>query len=444
MKTMTYRASRWAFGVAVAVSSLGIVSDAAAGDERQLVGPATSEEVAALVRDLGDRSFEVRTFATRRLCAIGRAAYEPLHTAAEGSDVETALRAKRVLAVLDTLWFSDVELSLAFSESKIGWDEPVNLEISITNQSAFPARVPFDLKAAAGSSARDDARQVADMLDAAEWLSVRGPDGSPVELRVDEISGAPEVLAQVQARLNGGPSGVVLPGERVKVVAHLFNRGWARFPLLDRGRFTAVLDYIPQWQDEALAEARVGRVRSNTAEVTVTRAAPETVSRSGVEPEITIVREGRSLVARLTNGSDLPAHVNTNFGDSLPFAEGRWIHELDGSTHEVQVSAKVGASWWDFDESRLTEVAAGAAIELARVEIAELRRALADLGAEVSGGRWKISFSYANYCDRYWQARQGDALLGNERAPAILREPLPRRLLTTRRTSNKLTAPGVE
>ena len=224
---------------AVLTAPLCPASTARAGDERPLVGPATTEEIATLISDLGDPKYDVRTFATRRLCAIGNAAREQLQAAADRPNVEAALRAKRVLTLLDSLWFVDTEISLGFSKSKVEWDEPVDLELTVTNRSAYPARIPFELEAAR-AAARNDARQVADMLDVAEWLSVRGPDGLPVELRVDEISADPDVLAEVQARLNGAPNGVLPPGERITVAVRMFNRGWARFPLLNRGRYTAV------------------------------------------------------------------------------------------------------------------------------------------------------------------------------------------------------------
>src|SRR3990172_5050624 len=172
-------------------------------------------------------------FATRRLCAIGMEAWDVLREGADGADVEASLRAKQLLAVFDRLWFSGAEVSLSFSKPIIDWKEPVDLNITMTNRLSYPARVPFDVEPGVRGDS-DDARQVADMLDAAEWLKVRSPDGRELELRVDDIAGEPAVFAAVQSRLAGGPGGVLAPGEKITVRARAFNRGGARVPLLGR------------------------------------------------------------------------------------------------------------------------------------------------------------------------------------------------------------------
>ena len=74
-----------------------------ADDLHNLTGPTTDEEIVRLIRDLDDPSYEKRTFATRRLCAIGMPAEEKLRTAAKDHNVETALRARTVLEVLERL-----------------------------------------------------------------------------------------------------------------------------------------------------------------------------------------------------------------------------------------------------------------------------------------------------------------------------------------------------
>ena len=80
------------------------------------------------------------------------------------------------------------------------------------------------------------------MLDVAELLRVRRADGREVELTVDDIRADDSVGAAVNERLNSGPVGVIEPGQNVMIVARAFNRGWARFPLLDAGAFQAVLE----------------------------------------------------------------------------------------------------------------------------------------------------------------------------------------------------------
>ena len=414
------------------------------GGDRSLTAPATDADIAALVSDLSDPSYEKRTHATRRLCAIGMPATEKLRAAAAGDNAETALRAKAVLSVLDNLMFSGVEVRLSFSKSKIAWDQPVDLNLSLTNRAKYAARVPFEIDPAKRTVAADDAQQVGSMLDVADLVRVRGLDGREVDLTVDDISADSQVVAAVQRRLNEGPVSTLDPGQQAKITVVAFNRGWARYPLLDAGVYTVVMDYTPEWEDDVLAAHRVGRVVSNPATITISTGAPATVSRSGAEASLTIERDGAFIAARLTNRTDQTMLVNKNFGRSPPFADGHWVYELEGTRREVPVIAKSAASWHDFKAALLVEVGPGQSTELARIHLNELRHALSDAGAKFDDRRWTVHFSYVNLCSRQWQVRQGSALLGNSKAPAIFQVPLPRRILSTGHTSNRLTAPTMD
>ncbi len=418
-------------------------ASAAAADKPPLLGPANPDEMAALVHALGDPGYEARMFATRRLCAIGMEAWDLLQATAQSSDAEAALRAKQLLAMFDRLWFSGIDVSLSFSKSVISWLEPVDLNITMTNRLRYQARVPFDVDPAARGD-MDDARQVADMLDLADWLKVRGPDGKEIELRVDDIAGEPAVFAVVQSRLAGGPGGAIPPGVQVTVTARAFNRGWARYPLLEGGEYTIVLDYVPDWSDEVLATARAGRVVSPPTTLTVRDPAPPAVSRAGVQAELTVEREANHVTARLVNRTDQPLLINTNFGSAPPFAEGRWVYEKGQSPRDLPDQAKPGVSWHDFRPELLVEVGPGESVELARLAVADLRKMLADAGADPGSDRWNIHFAYANLGDRQWQTRQGAALLGNETAPPFFRQLLPKRILSARHTSNRLFAASFE
>src|SRR3990172_8994758 len=92
--------------IAILLGGLGSPEPVFAADKPPLLGPTNREEMASLVRTLGDPAHEARMFATRRLCAIGMEAREFLQAAAESADVEASLRAKQLLAVFDGLWFS--------------------------------------------------------------------------------------------------------------------------------------------------------------------------------------------------------------------------------------------------------------------------------------------------------------------------------------------------
>ena len=414
----------------------------AAEGQNSLTAPATEEEMAALARDLGHPSYETRTFATRRLCAIGMPAAKTLRAVAGGDDVEAALRAKAILSVLDRLMFSGVQIRLSFTKTKIAWKQPVDLIITMTNRTDHPSRVPFELDAARPTAAADDARQVADMLDAAELLQMRAPGGGEIDLTVDDIAADPAVLAAVQERLGGGPSGLIRPGETVTIKAAAFNRGWARYRLLDPGTYTVVMEYAPKWGDDALTAQRVGRAISNQAKITITKGAPEAISRAGAEAALAVDRNGAFIVARLTNRTDQSMLVNKNLGSSAPFAQGLWVYESEGRRREVPVVAPSGASWHDFKPALLVEVQPGQSIELSRMAIGDLRRAFTEAGAKLDGRQWTVHFTYMSMCDRQWQIRQGSTLLGNPKAPPIFQTLVPRRILSTRHSSNRLAMPN--
>ena len=397
--------------------------------------------IAQLVGDLGDASYARRTEATRALCAIGSPAATALERVANGHDMEVALRARAVLRVLRQLMFGGVEVRLALSKTKIAWDEPVDLTITMTNRSAFPARVPFEIDPLARGKVAGDGRQVGDMLDIAEYLRVSDARDASVALVVDDIMGDEAVTKVVEHRVDAGPIAELAPSQSVSITARAINRGWARYRLLDAGAYAILLDYVPAWEDDVLAAERAGRVVSNTVTLTVTAGAPPAISRRSVEATVSVDRDKGFLVARITNRSDRVLLINTNFGASPPFAQAQWVHELAGQRHEVPVERRAGASWHDFEPAKLAALPAGESLTLTRITGDALQRALAGVGASVEGDRWTLHFEYDNLCDRRWQKRQGTALIGNDDAPRAFRELLPRNILTNRQVSRRLPAP---
>jgi hypothetical protein len=149
-------------------------------------------------------------------------------------------------------------------------------------------------------------------------------------------------------------------------------------------------------------------------------------------------REGQFVVALLTNRADQSLLVNVNFGRSPPFAEGRWVLEIDGLSRDLPLVPNASASWHDFDANSFVEAAPGQVIELARIRIDQLRAALARADVQPDRTPWNVYFGYANLCDRQWQVRQGPALLENPKAPQVLQTLLPRRILASRHSSNRL------
>jgi len=419
----------------IAFSSLA----GAQAQDGSVVRTAADDDIRASIRELSDPVYATRVAATRRLCAIGGEAIGALREAADGNDVEASLRAKKLLSTLDQVWFSGVEVRLDIDKTSFAWNEPVDLTVTLTNRSLLDARVPFETSADKREPMSGDARQVADMLDVSEWLRVYGEGEREVELRVDDLGEDSEVLSVAHKRLDGGPSSVVPAGGQATVRVREFNRGWARYPLLDSGEYSIVLVYEPAWLDPVLAENNVGRVTSNLLRVTVTHGAPKSVSRGGAEAELEVSRDGDALVAALTNLTDRAVYVNTNFGTSPPFAEGRWVYELAGRRFEIPADSKAGRTWADFSEARLAVVEAGAPIELARIGAAQLRKAFADAGANVSLAGGVLSFGYANFCGRQWQLREEANLSREEGVPAVLKRRLPRKMLSTRLSGNPVS-----
>jgi hypothetical protein len=402
--------------------------------EPALNGNATPEEISSLIRDLGDASYDRRTRATRRLTAIGQAASEALKSAAEAAEFETARRAKAILRELDAQWLLGVEVTLSFSRSSIVWDEPVDLILTFHNPTRHASRLPFQLPAAGDSPQPENhAEQVGHMLDAADFLTVRGQGGA-IDPRVDDIASDEAVHAMVESRLKDGPSGELAPGERVSITIPSFNRGWARYPLLDTGDFEVVFEHQPEWTDTTLTTQRVGLVRSPAARVTVTRGAPEAVSRAGVEALVALEREEGVLIARLTNTSDLPSTVNLNIGSSAPFAQARWIVFRGEAYGEVAVRGASPTSLKDFDAGRLATIAPGESVELARVDIASLRPPDGEGGA----GACRVHLHYQNLLDRRWQQRQASQADIERSWPPSLRTPLPSRVLTGSHSSDRV------
>ena len=399
---------------------------------------ATDAEIEILAGQMSDPVYAKRVGATRRLCAIGQPAMEALRRFADGADEEAALRARKVIQALERVLFAGVDVRLESDRPSFEWNEPIDVRIVLENRSRFPARVPFDTGTDQSDGESADARQVAHMIDASDWLVVQTSRAREVELRVDEISDDPAVLRIVQDRLAGGPISHLAPGERATVTLIALNRGWARYPLLDEGEYTVALRYVPEWVDPVLAQENVGEVRSNTLSLRVSKGAPEAVSRGGAQAEMGIRREENELIGSITNHTDRAMLINTNYGVSAPFAEIQWIYEREGRREAIAAGPVPGRTWVDFDARKFVTLEPGASLDLARVHAVDLMGALGKAGADVVAGEGTFAFTYFNLCDRQWQMREQANLDKDESAPAVFRTALPRELLSTRLTSQTL------
>jgi len=404
---------------------------------------AAAGEIGSLIRDLGDPSYDVRTDATRRLCAIGMPAAEALREAAERGSTERALRARTVLTALEQVFFAGTDMTLSFTKDKIAWDEPVDLRVTMYNKSPYPARIPFEPDPE-GQKKSTDAAQVGAMLDVADWLKVLGPDGGAVELRVDDIMAEEAVSSAIDRRVRENIASVVAPGESRTLTVPAFNRGWARYPLLDAGTYSIAFEYTPAWEDEVLAVQQAGRVTSNKATLEVMAGAPPVVARGRREALLAVEQKGAVLIATLTNTADQPMIVNTNWGGAAPYAQARWVYEGNQTRYEVSVHDDKVTGWRQFDAARLIEVEPGQSSELGSIRVDRLRESFGAAGADLGKDDWTVHVDYANLCDRQWQRRQGESLQAQDDLPEILKTPLPRRLLSARHSSNRLTAPSAD
>ncbi|MCH8150235.1 MAG: hypothetical protein IH987_20025 [Planctomycetes bacterium] len=399
-------------------------------------GTLSDKQIAALVEALGDPSYETRVDATRRLCAIGPRATAALKRAAEGDVPETALRAGKLLDAFERLLFAGVEITLRFSKGRISWDESVDLIVTMANRAPHVSLIPVPLPfGGSDTPGHDHARQVAGMIDLADWLVVRTSDGKKVSLHVDDIDTEAAIADVIRQRLDDGPISSLAAGESVTLTLEAFNKGWARFRMLDTGRYTVGLVYEPQWQDEQLLTQRVGAVESNVAAVEVKTAAPATISRGGRELSLEVSVRHKHATATLTNHLDRAVHINTHFGTGVPFAKGRWIAESGERRQEISILPELPSSWQEFDSALIVKVPAGKSIVLAKAKWTQLRERFTKAGADLATGNWTLQFSYGNLLDRKWQRRHPADQSGSDQLPPGLRDPLPLWMSVTRVTS---------
>ncbi|MCP4249075.1 MAG: hypothetical protein GY778_18680 [bacterium] len=424
-------------------ASLALPMNAGAGPpepERQRQAESvTDDQIQSLIDQLGDPSFEVRTQATRRLCMIGQRAAPALRRAAGGDEFEIGLRARNLLDVIDSVYFGGCRVTLSADKDRIAWDEPFALTVTIHNESAYRAHLPIDLDATRRRAFNESARLVGDFMDVADYLVVTDPDGKRVELRVDDLRADPQVADAVEWRADGGPVEELAPGKQTTIQLRPFNRGWARYPFLKRGRYKVAFEYRPEWDDAEFRQAGVGRVVSNALALEVTSEAPPTVRRARRPAALSVERQGSELVARLTNGDDLPIWVNLNFGaDRAPFAQFVWTIVIGDSVTDLRLDLTTPPpALTAVLRDRMPELTPGESLEVMRVDLARLMELPAVQGLP-DGASFGVGASWINQGDVIWQHQQKPSLLDNPRAPRALQTPLPRRMITGRFSSEPL------
>ncbi len=404
-----------------------------AQENKQDDTPAAESAMRQLIDQLGDASFEVRAEATRRICKMGLVASEYLKQAAATGQAEISLRAKHLLKTLDALMFSGVEVSLAVSASTVRWHEPVDIKMTFTNHSPVPARVPFELGSKSLAKSLEG-RQVGDMLDAAEYLHITAPDGSDVNIMLDDISEHPDVTNIVEHRVQGGTVSTLAPGEKAELTLRGFNRGWARYPLYEKGAYRISFDYTPQWSDDSLLSEKVGRVVSNDVQINISEAAPLSVSRHQIMGAFSIALENDQFIARAHCRSDKPIFINKNFGLRLPLSQARW----EFSTQTKIIEIPVTPAREIFDPNLIEKIDVDESIVVAKISRQALQDWLTQRNASLDEPDAKICFTYANWCNRTWQLREQIRSSKKGTKPQIADVALPRRILSARHASKPL------
>ncbi len=391
-----------------------------------------------LIADLGANAYQTRTRATSELIKHGPSAMSALARAANSNDYETATRARQLLKVFNKLFFVGVAIDLQPSKQRIVWDEPFSLTVRFTNRAEFPAHLPIDNPTL--QSANPQARQVAAALDVADFLTVVGPrSDQPLQCHIDDIRLDDDVFDAVISRADKPPVIDLPPGKTTVHRIDDFNRGWARYKMLSEGSYTIQLVYQPEWSDEELNRAGVGRVVSNIATVVVTKGAPSEVRNATAPAKLSLAIQDSQAIASLTNLSDLPVTINLNLSTDrpTPMANIRWILETGGEQRELSNPQPAEAAA-DFTRQRLAELLPGDSVVVGRLSMESVAR-LTTESRSAGEAVPELFARYTNLAGLVWQRDRAPRLVGNPNALKDLRSPLPRSLLTATLTSNRVS-----
>jgi hypothetical protein len=187
--------------------------------------------------------------------------------------------------------------------------------------------------------------------------------------------------------------------------------------------------YEPEWNDDALNEARVGRVESNVLEIHVREPAPACVRGARTRALIQISRDGDEAVASLTNLYDLPVVVNLNIAGPVadaPMASLKWaVERHDRWAEKRPVKVPDAEANPTFHHDRLKSTPPGATIELQRMPIEALRAAAG--GSDIA----KVSVYYVNQASIGWQRKKAPGEIGAAGIVKPFDRAFPRGMLET-------------
>jgi hypothetical protein len=304
--------------------------------------PLSPDELSRLVAELGRGSFRKRKETVRQIATCGTAALPALRRALDSPKQEIALAARELIAMLENVCFTGAKLRLEVDPPRVRWNEALRLRVVVENPNEFDVHVPWDVSPASTTGPAATAWQVGAMLDVGEYLTVVGPDGEEVEFRVDPIEDHERIEREVNNRLVLGPVGRI--GPRASCVLELpsLNRGWARYPLLKKGRYALRFCYEPGWEDASWAEAGLGKVAAPEVSFEVVESAPAVIRESALPLRMLFRRDGGFLVAALENTWDIPQWVNLNVGSGAGSSQLVWMLAAADQEHPIVVPDAAG------------------------------------------------------------------------------------------------------
>ncbi|MGQ9650918.1 MAG: hypothetical protein ACUVXJ_12475 [Phycisphaerae bacterium] len=354
------------------------------------------EDIRRVVWRLGHPVPSQRQAARRQLVQWGLRIADELRRVAEGPNLEAAFQARDLLEALDSAFFQGGQISVQADRAEVDWDEPFALTVTVRNPTRGPLKVTWAAPAPAPASRPvDEAAQVAALLDVADFLVVRGPDGKEVDMRIDPIERDPVVRSVVERRASGTqPTHLVEPGGEARLWIPEFNRGWARYPTLSRGRYQISIRHQPAWKDQNWVEEGLGLIESPPIEVRVRSGAPGAIRHANRPMGLELKQTGGDLFVQMRNLWDRPQWVNLDFGDDLEVqARLTWqAHRLTifGDEDGVEIEPRLRTAE---RREHFLRLAPDEAIELGRVSMGDFREALVKAGGRRSG-RYEVTVRY--------------------------------------------------
>ncbi len=378
---------------------VGLLASAAALAQVTTSSTSTDNDIQILLDDLSDPSYEVRQAAVKKLYAAGPAVLDALAKVTKSDDFEAALRARNLIKRIQKLFFVGAKIELSASHKQIRWDEPASLRIRIINPSDFPIHLPFLVKNRGSIDIDPLAVQMGNLLDAADFLSVVGPDSKAADPVVDDLRGEPSLEAALDTRVYAEPASLLAPHSEFILNVPDFNRGFARYRRLRKGTYRLQFAYVPEWDDHKMREDGIGMVVSNALTLTVTQPAPDLILDARREIRVGLECVGREFVVRLTNTHDRPMGVNLNLGNRglADYAHLEWQWQtLAGVVRAEQPVIDPPP----LDTEKLVKLKPGQSIELFRADLNRLKTLPGFEHMGQDGEKTTLEVRYSNILDR--------------------------------------------